>query len=89
MPKLTSPPDPSSETARALSPPPVVRSCPVCGTPLRGRQWCCSGKCRAALSRRNRIPVPAQDLRDLRVLVKATLESLWEAGVKLDRYVGG
>jgi len=71
---------------------PVVASpgaCPICGTPLRGRQQCCSGKCRAAKSRRARIPVKAEDLLAIRSLVKTTLESLWEAKAKLDRYGGG
>jgi predicted nucleic acid-binding Zn ribbon protein len=89
MPQPLSPLDPSSETARALSPAPVVRSCPACGAELTGRQKCCSGKCRAALSRRRRIPVKAEDLRDLRAMVKMTLENLWEAKVKLDKLLGG
>ncbi|MFI5341960.1 MAG: hypothetical protein ACHQ7N_19250 [Candidatus Methylomirabilales bacterium] len=57
---------------------------------MRGRQTsACSDRCRAALSRRRRIPVKAEEIRDLRALVKTTLESLWEAKAKLDRYVGG
>ena len=101
MPKLTSLPDPLPQSARALSLPPVVRSCPICGTPLTGRQKACSGKCRAALSRRKRIPVKAEDLRDLWGLAKETigrvseikadatamLERLWEAKVSLEKYL--
>ncbi|MFI5339832.1 MAG: hypothetical protein ACHQ7N_08335 [Candidatus Methylomirabilales bacterium] len=77
----------------------------ICGAPLGGRpdQHCCSGRCRAALSRRNRVPIPAKDLRDLRALLTATMERvteikadatamierLWEAKAKLEKYVGG
>jgi len=99
------------ETERAAPGPSVVCSrepsqdtCPVCGTPLRGRQRsACSDRCRAALSRRRRIPVRAQDLRDLRVLVRETvdrvseikadatvmLDRLWEAKTALEGYLGG
>ena len=42
------------------------RPCPVCGTPLTGRQAsACSGRCRAAKSRRGRVEAQAE--RDLRV----------------------
>jgi len=61
-----------------------ARPCPVCGTPLQGRQQACSARCRAAKSRRARIPVKAQELRDLRALVVATLDRLWEAKNSLD-----
>jgi len=78
------------------------RACPVCGTPLRGRQESCSARCRAAKSRRGRVPVKAEELRNLRAVVRdaldwlATVEQgartaqgrLWEATAKLDRYVG-
>ncbi len=65
------------------------RPCPICGVGLRGRQTsACSDKHRAAKSRRKRVPVKAEELRDLRALVKTTLESLWEAKAALDRYVG-
>ena len=47
-----------SERAPLVKPGRVVvaspRPCPVCGTPLTGRQQACSAKCRAAKSRRNR-----------------------------------
>jgi hypothetical protein len=33
--------------------------------------------------------VKRDELRNLRALVKTTLESLWEAKAALDRYVGG
>ena len=88
--KLIPPPDPLPRSARALPGAPVVSSpgvCPGCGKALTGRQKCCSGKCRAALSRQRRIAVPVEELRVLRSLVKTTLETLWEAKAKLDKYV--
>jgi len=79
MPQPLSPLDPSSETARALSPAPVVRSCPACGAELTGRQKCCSGKCRAALSRRKR---EDRETR-LRELVKVLAR---EAGLRAEDF---
>lgn len=65
-------------------------ACPICGTALRGRQTsACSDKCRAALSRRKRIPVKAEEFRNVRALLKTTLESLWEAKATLEKYGGG
>jgi hypothetical protein len=95
MPTHTEIATPQEESERApcsASPYHVVASpgsCPICLTPLRGRQKCCSGKCRATLSRRRRIPVPVEEVRALRGLVTTTLESLWEVKAKLDNYVGG
>ena len=100
-------PSEKSERAPCSAPPRVVVAspgcCPICGRPLRGRQRCCSGRCRAALSRRRRIPVKAEDLRGLRVLVTETVERvseikadatamldrLWEAKTALERYLNG
>ncbi len=57
-----------------------ARICPVCGAGLKGRQTsACSDRCRAAKSRRSRIPVKAEDLRELRALLVA----------KLDKYLAG
>jgi len=65
-------------------------ACPICGGGLKGRQTsACSDKCRAAKSRRRRIPVNAEVLRDLRALLDTTLESLWEARTTLEKYGGG
>ncbi len=53
-----------------------------------GRQTsACSDKCRAAKSRRARIPIPAQDLRRLRDGLVAMLDSLWEAKATLEKYL--
>ena len=61
---------PEKETERALcsasgdavvaSPELARRACPICGTPLTGRQRsACSPRHRAALSGRQRVPLPA------------------------------
>ncbi len=53
------------------------RICPICGVGLRGRQTsACSDKHRAALSRRKRVPIPAQDLQVLRDGLVALLDGL-------------
>lgn len=78
-------------------------SCPGCGKPLTGRQKACSGRCRAVLSRRRRLQVPAEDLKALWALLKGTLEQvtgiqrdagamlerLWEAKAELEKILGG
>ena len=65
-----------SENARA----PVIgssRICPACQKPLQGRQeLACSGKCRAALSRRRRQEAQAQRERRLRELLEEALRFL-------------
>ena len=62
-----------------------------------------SDRCRAALSRRKRIPVNAEEFRKIRELVRATmervseikvdatvmLERLWEAKAALEKYLDG
>jgi hypothetical protein len=53
MPTTTSVSKVSRQAARALSGGIVVEPCPI-WTPLHGRQRVCSGKCRAALSRKVR-----------------------------------
>ena len=63
---------PEKETERALcsasgdavvaSPEPARRARPICGTPLTGRQRsACSPRHRAALSGRQRVPLPAAE----------------------------
>ena len=65
-------PDAQPQSARALSPSRtfVVRSCPVCGAELTGRQRACSGRCRAALSRRSRAEKLTEREARLQGLVK-------------------
>ncbi len=102
MSEAVQPPNVHSRYARALLAGAVV-GCPVCGKPLQGRQQACSGKCRAAKSRRRRPSIPLEDLRGLRALLTETLERLteiqrdagtmlerlWEARVEVDRLLGG
>ncbi len=65
------------------------KTCPICGAPLTGRKTsACSDRCRAAKSRRARIPVKAAELREMRALLQTGLESLWEAKVRLEKYEG-
>lgn len=48
-PQLT--PDLSPQSVATL---PVVASCPICGTPLQGKQQVCSAKCRIQKSMKTR-----------------------------------
>ena len=93
MTEALSQPDPSAQSERALSPAPVVASprlCPVCQqTPLRGRQEACSAKCRARKSRRERVPLPVDAVREIRSNLTAALEAVWEAKATLEKYGGG
>ena len=55
------------------------RPCPICGTPLKGRQEACSAKCRAAKSRRRRAPMKREDLQAIRATLRRTIEEVWQA----------
>ncbi len=64
------------------------RICPICGVELKGRQTsACSDKHRAALSRRKRIPVKAENARVLRDALIALLDAAWEMKATLEKYV--
>jgi predicted nucleic acid-binding Zn ribbon protein len=52
------------------------RRCPICGTPLTGRQQCCSAKCRAAKSRRERSQAQAERDRRVQALLEAAVRVL-------------
>ncbi len=56
------------------------RHCPVCHTPLTGReaQQVCSGKCRAALSRQKKAEELTQRDRRIRELLEEALGMLEE-----------
>ncbi len=62
--------------------------CLVCGDPMR--PWpgkaCCSGRCRAAKSRRARVPVKAEDARVLREALITLLDAAWELKVTLEDF---
>ncbi len=72
---------------------PVVgsaRACVVCGAPLTGRpqQKCCSARCRAAKSRRARVPIPVAEAQEMRARLTTILETAWEIKAALERYGG-
>ncbi len=78
-------PDDPPESERAVSTPAVVgfrdpisgHPCPVCASPLTGRQRvACSDRCRAALSRRRKADALAERERRLRKLLEAALRFL-------------
>lgn len=58
---------------------------PVCGSPLTGRKTsACSDRCRAAKSRRRRVPLPVAEA--IRASLSAALEAVYEAKTALERY---
>ena len=84
------------KTERAAAAAPVVgsgepiRPCPVCGAPLRGRQTSAgSDRCRAAKSRRKRVPLPVAEARAIRADLTRALEAVWGAKATLEKYGGG
>jgi len=85
-----------SGSERTAATPPVVgfaepiRPCPVCGTPLRGRQTsACSDRCRAKKSRRARVPLPVKEAQAIRANLTTALEAIGEAKATLEMYGGG
>ena len=65
----------------------AIRPCPVCGTALRpGQTSACSGKCRAILSRRRRVPLPVKEARAMKASVTMILDTAWGIKAILDRY---
>jgi predicted nucleic acid-binding Zn ribbon protein len=54
----------------------VVRSCPMCGVPLSGRQTVCSAKCRIARSRQKHEKARANWDAKVRLHLKEALELL-------------
>ena len=85
MESLTTLAPPRKESERAPSsaaPTGMVGSpgtCPVCGKGLTGRQTACSARCRAARSRRRRIPVKREELQAIRSTLRRTIEEAWQA----------
>jgi len=84
-----------SEAERAAHGAPVVvfpdtiRPCPVCGAPMTGRRTsACSDRCRAAKSRRQRVPLPVAEAKMIRESLTTALEAVWEAKATLERYGG-
>jgi len=78
---IATPQEKSERAPCSASPGAVVASsgtCPICGTPLTGRQKACSGKCRAALSRRRKAEGQAHRDRRVRELLERALGELGE-----------
>ena len=63
--------------------------CPVCGAPMTGRKTsACSDKCRAAKSRKRRVPLPVTEAKEIQASLTAALNAVWDAKNTLDRYGG-
>ncbi len=63
------------------------RPCPVCGEPMTGRKTsACSDKCRAAKSRRRRLPLPVAEAREIKASLTMILDTAWQIKATLDRY---
>ena len=60
-------------TAGSVRTPSVLPSCPMCGTPLTGRQTVCSAPCRMARSRQRREQVQAERDAKVRLLLTEAL----------------
>ncbi len=77
MSTILSDPQEQPQGARARVAASVIASggaCEVCGVPLTGKQEkCCSGRCRAALSRRTRAEGQAERDRRVRELLETAL----------------
>jgi predicted nucleic acid-binding Zn ribbon protein len=69
-------PDLSTDGVRTLL---LVPSCPMCGTPLTGRQTVCSAKCRVARSRQRRESVTRERDQRVRLFIRTALDALHEA----------
>ena len=55
-----------------------VRSCPICGQPLTGKQTVCSARCRIERSRRRREAERQHELAKVRLLLRQALHLLEE-----------
>jgi len=79
MPTATRAPKFSPQPARAALVAPLALVCVACGGPVPpGRREACSGKCRAALSRRGREARRQQHDEELRALLRRALRLLEE-----------
>src|SRR4029453_12470325 len=80
MPKPHYVPEVPAEAARALRGAIPVPSCPACGKALTPRQRACSGRCRAALSRRRQDRAREARDQELRQLLEVALRILESHG---------
>jgi len=63
------------------------RPCPVCGEPMTGRKTsACSDRCRAAKSRRRRVPLSVDEAKAIRASLTTALEAVSDAKSTLERY---
>lgn len=87
MPKSAWMADPAPESARAPVTANLVESsdrCSACGKPLTGRQrLSCSGRCRAALSRKKKAEAQEERDRKIRGLLEEALGILIGEGDRL------
>ncbi len=71
---------------------PVVGSpgcCPICGKPMTGRRTAaCSGRCRAAKSRHQRVPLSRAEAQAIRASLTTALQAVWEVKATLEKYGG-
>lgn len=58
---------------------PMILSCPICKTPLSGRQTVCSGKCRIERFRRKRETEQTERDAKVRLLLRTARESVDDA----------
>lgn len=49
----------------------------------------CSDKCRAAKSRRRRVPLPVAEAQAIQTSLRAALEAVYDAKAIVERYGGG
>lgn len=65
---------------RSVATPSVLSSCPICGTPLQGKQTVCSTKCRIQRSMRRRAVTQAERDAQVRLLLTEALGLLEQSG---------
>jgi hypothetical protein len=76
--------------AAVVASPEAIRRCPVCGQGMTARRTsACSDRCRAAKSRRKRIPLPVDEYRGIRARLTAALEAVWQVKTSFGRYGQG
>lgn len=68
-------PEHSPQSVATLS---MVPSCPICGTPLSGRQTVCSARCRVQRSMQRRAVKQTERDAKVRLLLREALDLLQE-----------
>ncbi len=76
-----------SASVIAFRDPIPTRPCPACGAPMTGRRTsACSDRCRAAKSRRTRIPLPIAEAREIKAGLTMLLDTVWHMKATLAKY---